>query len=75
MESLVGLVPVLGDCFDFVWQANMRNLRLVEENYRTDLPARSLRSVWLALAVFSVLLLALIGAAVVGLVRVVYSLF
>ena len=37
VEALVGAVPVLGDVFDFVWQANSRNLRLVEEHYQARL--------------------------------------
>ena len=33
MEGLVGTFPVLGDVFDAVWKANMRNLRLIELHY------------------------------------------
>ncbi len=29
LEALVGLVPVLGDAFDFVWKANVRNRELL----------------------------------------------
>ncbi|MEO6568693.1 MAG: DUF4112 domain-containing protein [Opitutaceae bacterium] len=75
VESILGLVPLIGDLFDFVWQANVRNLRLVEQHYRPALPPRSLRNVWLAITVFSVLLLALIGAAVYRLIRFVFSWF
>ena len=45
VEAVVGAVPVLGDVFDFVWQANSRNLRLVEENYHARLRPRSARSI------------------------------
>ncbi|MGE0082657.1 MAG: DUF4112 domain-containing protein [Thiohalomonadaceae bacterium] len=31
LDLLVGLVPVLGDLFDFVWKANTRNLALIEQ--------------------------------------------
>jgi len=75
IESFLGVVPVIGDLFDFVWQANMRNLRLVEQHYRPALAPRSLRKVWLAVTVFSVLLLALIGAAIYRLVRFLFSWF
>jgi len=33
IEGLVGTFPVLGDLFDAVWKANMRNLRLIEMHY------------------------------------------
>ena len=61
VETLVGVVPVLGDLFDFVWQANTRNLALVERHYRPELRERSLRRIggWLlGLAVFVLLLTA-----------------
>lgn len=32
VELLVGIVPVLGDLFDFVWKANNRNVALLERN-------------------------------------------
>jgi hypothetical protein len=75
IESVLGLVPVIGDLFDFVWQANVRNLRLVEQHYRPGLPSRSLRHVWLAITVFSVVLLGLIGAIIYSLIRFIFSWF
>jgi hypothetical protein len=30
LESLVGAVPVVGDWFDFVWKANIKNIELLE---------------------------------------------
>jgi hypothetical protein len=45
IEAVVGAVPVLGDAFDFVWQANMRNLRLVEQHYHARLRPRSAASI------------------------------
>ena len=32
VETIVGTVPVLGDIFDFAWQANIKNLRLAEKH-------------------------------------------
>jgi hypothetical protein len=45
VEAVVGAVPVLGDVFDFVWQANAKNLRLVEEHYSARLRPRSASSI------------------------------
>lgn len=66
IETLAGEIPVIGDVFDFVWQANMRNLRLVERHYRFDTPPRPLAHMlsvfiavvlaWLALMVAATLL-------------------
>ena len=40
IDTLVGAVPVVGDLFDFAWQANVRNLRLIEAHYSPHLPER-----------------------------------
>ncbi len=32
VDAVVGLVPLLGDLFDFGWKANLRNVALVEAN-------------------------------------------
>ena len=45
VETVIGVVPVLGDAFDFVWQANYRNLRLVEQYYHPRLRPRSMQSI------------------------------
>lgn len=41
IEALVGTFPLLGDVFDAVWKANMRNLRLIELHYSPSNPGRS----------------------------------
>ena len=40
-EMFAGTFPVIGDIFDAVWKANMRNLRLVELHYSPARPERS----------------------------------
>ena len=32
IEAALGTVPVLGDVFDVVWKANLRNLAIIEEH-------------------------------------------
>jgi hypothetical protein len=32
LDFLVGTMPVAGDLFDFVWKANLRNLRLARQD-------------------------------------------
>jgi len=41
LDTLVGSFPVLGDLFDAVWKANMRNLRLLDKHYSPATPERS----------------------------------
>lgn len=62
IESLVGTMPVVGDAFDFYWQANVRNLRLVEQHHRAELEGRPLRSVPLFIGTLVLFLVALLAA-------------
>jgi len=41
LEGLVGTFPVLGDVFDAVWKANIRNFRLIQLHYAPANPGRS----------------------------------
>lgn len=62
VEALVGAVPVLGDVFDFVWQANTRNLRLVEQHYQARLRPRSAASITGVLVAVAIVLFATLAA-------------
>jgi hypothetical protein len=33
IDTVVGMIPFLGDLFDVAFKANMRNLRLMQEHY------------------------------------------
>jgi hypothetical protein len=63
VEVIVGAIPVLGDAFDFVWQANSRNMRLIHQHHGPDWQPRPLRAVWLSIAIAAFVVL----AAVIGL--------
>jgi hypothetical protein len=69
IESIVGTIPIAGDLFDFAWQANMRNMKIIEANFHRELRPRSLASIWVALGLFTIALLLLIGLAIYGLVK------
>jgi hypothetical protein len=68
VEAIVGMVPVLGDLFDFAWKANTRNLALIERHYRDRIPEagepRSMRQIWLMVALIFVVVLAVVGGIV-----------
>lgn len=74
IEALVGAVPVLGDLFDAAWQANHRNLKLVERHYVPGRRPRSVRGLLIAFAVVVVLFLAALAALTVAVVSLVWRL-
>ncbi|HEV8304025.1 MAG TPA: DUF4112 domain-containing protein [Gemmatimonadales bacterium] len=39
LDALIGAIPLLGDAFDFVWKANLKNVALLER-HTADLLAR-----------------------------------
>ena len=41
VEGLAGSIPVLGDLFDAAWKANVRNLRLLDQQYHPGMKERS----------------------------------
>ena len=61
VETIIGAVPVVGDLFDFAWQANTRNLALIDKHYHPTREPRSLRRIWFALALVAVLVIALLA--------------
>lgn len=75
IEATVGAVPVLGDIFDATWQANMRNLRLVETHYDARLTPRPLRWIFWAFLLIVVGFLTLMAVLITLVVRLVWALF
>lgn len=70
VETLVGSIPILGDLFDAAWQANTRNLALIERHYAEErstagLKPRSMTKIWLMLALVCFVILALLAALIV----------
>ena len=65
VESMVGLVPFLGDLFDIVWKANEKNMALMEKQLAAAPPAGS-PDTRLKAAVFIVLFLMLAGVAAIA---------
>jgi hypothetical protein len=60
VETIVGVVPVLGDLFDFVWKANRRNVALLEEHL--DRPHQVRRqSRWVVLGVLAAAVAAIVA--------------
>ncbi|HEU5080307.1 MAG TPA: DUF4112 domain-containing protein [Opitutaceae bacterium] len=57
LEVVVGTIPIAGDIFDFIWQANMRNVQLVETHFSTSLKSRPVGGIVLPLIIAAALLL------------------
>lgn len=69
IEGVVGTVPVVGDLFDAAWQANARNVRLIERHYRperADRPVGRIATGLVILALVAVLLVILIAALLIA---------
>jgi len=58
LDALVGVIPFAGDLFDFVWQANTKNLALLEDHSLG--PVKRTNRDWL----FVIVALGVLGAAV-----------
>jgi len=56
IDALLGVVPVVGDLFDFAWKANLRNLALLERHAGG---ARAAAGDWLFVAVLTLVVVAI----------------
>lgn len=66
LDTVAGIVPVLGDLVDVTWKANAKNIALLEEHLRIPPPARQ-KANWLFLALLLAgLLLVVMGVAAIS---------
>jgi hypothetical protein len=72
LEFVIGTIPVLGDLFDFVFKANLRNLALMEQYLVNEREVR--RSSRVRVFVVTLLGLALLLFAVFRLVQWLWTL-
>ena len=69
IEMLIGAIPAVGDLFDVVFKANIRNMRLAEGHISTpDVTHRSSRSflLWLGVGLAALVVLVGVLAVVIG---------
>lgn len=59
VETLLGVIPVVGDLFDFAWKANRRNVRLLQA-YQQE-PRRTRRRTRGVIGIVAVMVLAMIA--------------
>jgi hypothetical protein len=65
IDALLGTVPIIGDVFDVVWTANLRNVALLEHHVADPGAAHKASRRWLVL-VGAVLLLLVAGGLALG---------
>lgn len=65
LEGIVGAIPVVGDLFDFVWKANIRNMALLEAHLNIS-PENQKANRWF-------IFLLLVGLLIIGLGLVAFS--
>lgn len=56
-DALIGAIPIVGDLFDFVFKANMRNVELLERHAADPIEARKSDRLFVALLIGSILVL------------------
>ena len=57
LDALLGAVPVIGDAFDFMWKANLKNVALIERHVAVPGTARRADRLFVVLLVGSLVLL------------------
>jgi len=75
LESIVGEIPILGDIFDAVWKANIRNLQLIELHHRPAQPERPIRNVFFAITLLFATIVVIGLATFAGIVWIFWRLF
>ena len=66
IDSLLGMVPLAGDLFDFAWKANNMNMAMLERHAREEHPASPGDWSFVVLMIVVLILLAALPVAVVG---------
>jgi hypothetical protein len=66
IDLVIGLVPVVGDLFDFGWKANVRNLALLERHAHPAATARASDWVFVLAVLGGLVLIALTPLLIVG---------
>lgn len=72
VDVIVGAIPLIGDLFDIVFKANMRNLRLMQEHYQEG---RHRGSAMKIIVPVLIILFLFIVAIIYGVYKLIASLF
>jgi hypothetical protein len=72
IDLVFGAVPVAGDVFDFLYEENVKNMRLLEKHRDRTRPPRSVAAIAFVFALIVLFVLALAVGLVVGLAVLVF---
>lgn len=72
IDALFGMVPILGDLFDIVFKANMRNVTLMKEHY---VEGRHRGGAWKVVVPLLLILAIVVGAIIWGTYELIAWLF
>jgi hypothetical protein len=61
IDALLGSIPFIGDLFDFVFKANLKNMKLMREHYQEG---RHRGSAWKVIVPVLILLILVVGAII-----------
>lgn len=76
LDTLLGVIPVVGDLFDLAWKANVKNIALLETHLASPIPSKKVDRVFVILLLFGLALFVMAIAFVSVLVfRLLLSLF
>ena len=73
LDTVLGVIPVVGDIFDVAWQANQRNVALLERYL--DQPRRESRISVIGVTLVLLALLGLLGLTVFTTIALIRALF
>ncbi|NJN75952.1 MAG: DUF4112 domain-containing protein [Synechococcaceae cyanobacterium RL_1_2] len=63
IDAMAGSVPLIGDLFDSAWQANQKNMVLLEQDLKQPAPYKSRSDRWFAIGLLVVFGLIIIGTS------------
>ena len=66
LDTLIGLVPIAGDLFDFAWKSNNKNLALLEQHVYEERPASAGDWTFVVMSIGVVLIIAAVPFLLVG---------
>jgi hypothetical protein len=72
LDLLFGSIPVAGDVFDFLYEENVQNMRLLEKHRDRRRPPRSAASIGLVAALIVLLIITMAVLSVAGLIALVF---
>jgi len=66
IDTVVGLVPIIGDLFDFAWKSNIMNLALLEQHVYEERPASAGDWTFVVVSIGMVLIIAAVPFLLLG---------